>query len=96
MEFILSWLTIWQFWLLLAVILLLIEINLDGSFYIFLPTSVASLVLTLIYLPLFYSVFIPKSWQFSIVLFSALSLILSVLIRRFTTKPKTERDINQY
>ena len=83
-------------WLILGTILIIIEIFLIGSFFVFLPAGLAAILIGIIYkIQISTSIIILASWAYALVIWGLLSIAISFLIQKYY-KDNSSKDINDY
>ena len=96
------WLLTYELWVILGIILIILEVTLDGSFVVFLPLGVASMINGLLMAMQKHAVLkmdiLIEHWGHSLVSYGLLALAASTIMRLLKRRLKTEDnpDVNDY
>ena len=89
------WLYLYQVWLIIAVIFLLLELT-DGSLIVFLPTGIGAALMSLfVYIWTYFSPSLFQ-WYLLILIWSFISVLMSIILSKLWKKGSQNKDINDY
>ena len=94
------WLYLYQVWLIIAVIFLLLELT-DGSLIVFLPTGIgAALMSLLVYIWTYFNGlsldYNGIQWYLLILIWAFISVLMSIILSKLWKKGSQNTDINDY
>ena len=97
------WLFVQEVWIILGILLIVLEVTMDGSMAIFLPLGLASLVNGLIiYLQetaaLGTNTILLDRWENTLISYAALAIAFTIALRFFVRHRRTDTtpDVNDY